>query len=62
MKHAFLIAAHHQFDILGKLLQILDDNNIDFYIHIDKKTKSFPEKDLNMICKNSKVFFIERIY
>ena len=42
MKHAFLVSAHHQFEILGKMISLLDDENCDFYIHIDKKTKENP--------------------
>lgn len=26
MKHAYLIMAHHEFEVLGKLVQAIDDN------------------------------------
>ena len=37
MKHAYLITAHKNFKILDLLLELLDDNDNDFYILIDKK-------------------------
>lgn len=33
-RHAYLIKAHHQFDLLEKLLWLLDDERNDIYIHI----------------------------
>ena len=40
-KHAYLIIAHVDFSILEKTIKLLDDENNDFYIHIDKKVKNF---------------------
>lgn len=40
-KHAYLIMAHNEFDILEKQLRLLDDYRNDIYIHIDKKVKQF---------------------
>lgn len=60
MKHAFLVAAHHQFGILEKMLRIMDDESVDFFIHIDKKSTEFPEEKLRAACKKSKITFIER--
>ena len=37
MKHAYLIIAHHEFDILNKLIQAIDDERNDIFIHFDKK-------------------------
>ena len=42
MKHAYLIMAHHEFEVLGKLVQALDDERNDIYIHFDKKVKNYP--------------------
>lgn len=56
-----MIAAHHQFEILMKTLQILDDCCVDFYIHIDKKCKSFPQKEILNACQKSKVYLTDRI-
>ena len=56
-----MILAHHQFEILIKTLRILDDENIDFFIHIDKKCKAFPKDEILQACKKSKINFINRI-
>ena len=61
MRHAFMIMAHNQFEILIKTLRILDDENIDFFIHIDKKCKAFPKDEILQACKKSKIYFINRI-
>ena len=42
MKHAYLIIAHHEFEVLEKLIQSLDDARNDIYIHFDRKLKSLP--------------------
>lgn len=62
MKHAFLIMAHHQFEILGKMMTLLDDERCAFYIHIDKKSSEQPEPFLQDCCKKSSVVFAERMY
>ena len=43
MKHAYLILAHHEFDILMRLVKALDDERNDIYIHFDKKADPIPE-------------------
>lgn len=52
--------AHCQFDILRKLLIMLDNERNDIYIHIDKKSK-FNQKEFEGICNKSHVVFIERM-
>lgn len=42
MKHAYLIIAHNEFEILKLLIHALDDKRNDIYIHFDKKTKEIP--------------------
>ena len=42
MKHAFLILAHDQFDVLARLIRALDDKRNDVFIHIDKRVKTIP--------------------
>lgn len=61
MKHAILISTHNNEEITKRLLSLYDDENIDFYIHIDKKAKNYNQSLLNNVCKKSKVFFTERI-
>jgi len=36
-KHAYLIIAYHQWDLLKVLIRMLDDERNDIFIHIDKK-------------------------
>lgn len=43
MRHAYLIIAHNEFDVLGLLIESLDDERNDLYVHIDKKVKELPE-------------------
>ncbi len=43
MKHACLILAHHEFELLQTLIACLDDERNDIYVHIDKKVKTLPE-------------------
>ncbi|WP_118195444.1 beta-1,6-N-acetylglucosaminyltransferase [Albibacterium indicum] len=42
MKHAYLILAHNEFDVLRLLIQAIDDPRNDIYIHFDKKLKELP--------------------
>lgn len=56
-KHAYLIAAHNQFGLLQKLVDLLDNERVDIYIHIDKKCKQLPEIKTN----KSGVFYVEPV-
>lgn len=61
--HAFLIIAHNEFDILEKVIKLLDDNENHLYIHIDKKVKDFNFDKFSSITKKSKIFLqIELMY
>lgn len=60
MKHAFIIIAHSQFEILEAQIQILDSFGNDFYLHIDKKVKA-DLSYLKNIAKKSNVYFIDPI-
>lgn len=40
-KHAYLIIAHDNFDILEKQFKLLDDERNDLYVHIDAKCQNF---------------------
>ena len=42
MKHAFLILAHGEFDVLEHLVHALDDERNDVFIHIDRRVKTIP--------------------
>lgn len=59
-RHAYLIIAHGNFEILKKLLQQLDDVRNDIYVHIDKKVRV----DLNefrLCVTQSKLIFVPRM-
>lgn len=43
MKHAFLILAHAEFEVLKLLVSCLDDGRNDIYIHFDKKVQALPD-------------------
>lgn len=60
-KHAMLIMAHNQFEILEKLMIMLDHERNDLYIHIDKKAKEFDQKYFERICQKSKVIFVPKM-
>ena len=45
-KHAYLIMAHNEFDILELLVAALDDARNDIYIHFDAKCKQLPSLEL----------------
>ena len=42
VKHAYLILAHNQFELLKMLLSALDDPRNDIFIHFDKKVRNVP--------------------
>jgi hypothetical protein len=59
-KHAYLIMVHNNFNILDKLLQILDDSRNDIYLHIDCKVNHI---DFNTFRKNitkSKLYLFQK--
>lgn len=58
MKHAYLIIAHNNFEILKKQLQLLDDPRNDIYIHIDAKVKDFDEKPFLELIQHAQVEFL----
>lgn len=60
VKHAYLIMAHNQFEILEILVKMLDDERNDLYIHIDSKVKKFDFTYFQNVPKYSKITFIER--
>lgn len=55
LKHAYLIIAHNEFDVLKKLVCDLDHPLHDIYIHIDKKSKVIP----SFKKRQSNVFIID---
>lgn len=60
-KHAYLILFHKNSSQLIRLLQTLDDDRNDIYIHADKRTKEFPTDKIQSAVKKSRLFFTKRI-
>ena len=59
-KHAYLIMAHTQPELLKKLVELLDDERNDIYIHIDAKAVDFPMKEIADAVKKANCIFAER--
>lgn len=59
-KHAYLIMTYNQFYILEKLLQLIDDERNDIFIHVDRKVKNFDVNYFKKLIKKSNIFFIDR--
>ena len=54
MKHAYLIIAHSNFDVLESSLSMLDYKDNDIYVHIDRKV----EYSIKYKCKYSNLYLI----
>lgn len=59
-KHAWMIMAHNQFDLLKKLLKSLDNEDADIFLHVDKKA-AFDMSILSSSLVKSQYFMAERI-
>ena len=55
MKHAYLIIAHNEFEVLQLLVSALDDVQNDFFIHFDKKVRKLPQ----LFCQHSRLFVLK---
>ncbi|MGI6234288.1 MAG: beta-1,6-N-acetylglucosaminyltransferase [Christensenellales bacterium] len=60
MKHAFLIMAHDQLEMLKNTMEALDHEDNALFVHVDLKCSAFDEADFESICHLSSVTFIER--
>lgn len=62
MKHAFLIIAHDNWELLKRLLKKIDHQDNDIYLHIDRKSKLEPDliSDIEAVCKYSPIKFVKR--
>lgn len=56
MKHAYLIIAHNELELLKNLISILDDERNDIYIHFDAKLNKLPELSVS----KSKLYILEK--
>lgn len=61
-KHAYLIIVHNEPEVLYRMLELLDDEKNDFYIHIDKKSYSLHRFDVkNLKLDKSKLYISRKI-
>ena len=58
MKHAYLIMAHNEPEILKVLLSMLDDLRTDIYLHIDKKSNLIKVDELQT--ENANLFILKK--
>ena len=60
MKHAYLIVAHDNFEQLNTLLNLLDDERNDIYLHIDKKSAGFSPEMLSGALSRASLHLVRR--
>ena len=60
-RHAYMIICHNNFEQLCLLLNLLDDERNDIYIHVDKKVKEPPFQMLKEAVKHSGLYFTKRV-
>ena len=60
-KDAYLILAHRNDYLFNTLIELLDNENNDIYIHMDKKTKNINEELIKNKVKKSNIYFVDRI-
>lgn len=59
MKFAYLIIAHNNYELLKRLLSVLDDDNNDIYIHFDARIGNINDKDIVDSVSRSSVRIID---
>lgn len=59
-KHAFLIICHDNFEILKRILKLLDDERNDIYLHVDKRFVSFNKDEIEGILEKATLKIIAR--
>ena len=58
-KHAYLIIAHNEFEVLGTLLRMVDDGRNDIYLHIDKKVEDIERYNIEENVKKAKLHILK---
>lgn len=61
MKFAYLIMAHHRFDVLKVLLEDLDDSRNDIFLHIDRKAADYDKDELRKAIRYANIVFVDPI-
>lgn len=60
-RHAYMIMAHNEFGVLAKLLELLDDERNDIYVHVDAKVADFSSARYDKIVRRANLTFTPRI-
>ena len=58
-RHAYLILAHHRFGQLRKLIELLDDERNDIFVHVDRKAVGFNPDEWRDACRHSALVFLD---
>lgn len=61
MKHAMMIMAHTDFGQLRRLVKALDHEDVDIFIHVNRRSFDWNPDVLNGATTHSKVFFVDRV-
>lgn len=59
-KHAHLITSYSQFDLLKIHVKLLDHEQNDIFVHVDKKSVEFSPQEFTNLTTRSKLTFIDR--
>ena len=60
-RHAYMIAVHKHPEQIRILLQLLDTEQNDLYIHIDRKSRDIEPEMLRDCVQRGRIFFVDRI-
>lgn len=60
LRHAYLILIHEDSLVLKRLIQLLDDENNDFYIHVDRHGVHVDKEKLQRLAKKSNLFLYRK--
>lgn len=60
-RHAYMIIAYNQWNLLEELISLLDDERNDIYIHINKLIENVPFDYIKGLSKKSKIIFVDRV-
>lgn len=60
-KHAYLIAAYENFDVLEVLMRLVDDERNGVFLHVDKKARGFDPARFSNICQAAEFHLAPRM-
>ena len=60
-RHAYLIMAHHRFDILSEILSDIDDERNDIFLHVDIKAKKYDCAKIKATVKKARLYLTNRM-